>query len=245
VATSSGSARVQKKSSTTATSTSSAPQPPPPPVPARASGSAGAANQAVQRAPAVQPVAVADAVDHFVNLDDAAAWHQFRPLLATFIGDMVANRDGKYEVARFNNMPAARAEYASTLARISGGGGGGQFVTFVYETAVTKNRAAYVPFAARFMRRCTSRRTSTFSARSSTGVCAPWRARMASGSPRLVWNRRDCRFGSVPFRGAFLASVPVRFGSVPLQRESESQLKLQCFGVSFGEDFSRGDLAPC
>jgi hypothetical protein len=215
VATSSGSAsaRVQKKSSTTATSTSSAPQPPPPPVPARASGSAGAANQAVQRAPAVQPVAVADAVDHFVNLDDAAAWHQFRPLLATFIGDMVANRDGKYEVARFNNMPAAPAKYASTLARISGGGGGGQFVTFVYETAVTKNRAAY--------------------------------ARMASGSPRLVWNRRDCRFGSVPFRGAFLASVPVRFGSVPLQRESESQLKLQCFGVSFGEDFSRGDLAPC
>jgi GTPase SAR1 family protein len=61
----------------------------------------------------------------------------------------------------------------------------------------------------------------------------------------LVWNRRDCRFGSVPFRGAFLASVPVRFGSVPLQRESESQLKLQCFGVSFGEDFSRGVMAPC
>ena len=160
--TSSGSARVQKSSSTTATSTSSAPQPPPPPpVPARASGtassksSASAASQAVQRPPAVQPVA--DAVDHFVNLDDAAAWHQFRPLLATFISDIVANRDGKYEVARFNNKPATRAEYASTLARISGGGGNGgvgngfpQFAAFVYETAVMQNQAAYVPFAARF-----------------------------------------------------------------------------------------------
>jgi len=242
VATSSGSARVQKKSSTTATSTSSAPQPPPPPVPARASGSAGAANQAVQRAPAVQPVAVADAVDHFVNLDDAAAWHQFRPLLATFIGDMVANRDGKYEVARFNNMPAARAEYASTLARISGGGGGGQFVTFVYETAVTKNRAAYVPFAARFHAPLhESAHVDFHCPLVYRRLCAVARAHGLGLTARAGLEPT----GSVPFRGAFLTSVPVRFGSVPLQRESESQLKLQCFGVSFGEDFSRGDLAPC
>lgn len=82
-----------------------------------------------------------------VDVRNSAAWHPFRAQLAAFIDDVVANRDGGLDVARFCRAEAVRTEYQSTLSSL---GAIGQFATFVFETAVAKDEQAYARFAARF-----------------------------------------------------------------------------------------------